>query len=171
MGKKRISLKGKGADLFFSDYSSPEATAQRSDMILPADEGAPPVRKSDESSASSMDDAIRRPSHPLPRQPQAASRAVDDLRASKHASTLTDTIEAVEAIRKTVKRPGKEVVYVRLTPEEKAHLADVVYTYRRQGIRTSDNELGRIAINGLLADFQEHGEHSLLAQVLAALDA
>ena len=80
--------------------------------------------------------------------------------------------ETIEAIRKVVKNPGKEdVLYVRLTKEEKDKLADISYTYKRQGIRTSDNEVVRVAINALLADYQTNGENSLLAIILASLHA
>src|SRR6266436_347475 len=65
--------------------------------------------------------------------------------ASKHASTLALSTEMIELIRKIVKNPGKEdVLYVRLTKEEKDKLADVSYTYKRQGMKTSDNEVVRI---------------------------
>ncbi len=92
--------------------------------------------------------------------------------ASKHASTLALSTEMIELIRKIVKNPGKEdVLYVRLTKEEKDKLADVSYTYKRQGMKTSDNEVVRIAINALLEDYKTHGETSLLATILASLHA
>jgi hypothetical protein len=167
MVSKRVSLKGKGADLFFGDFVS---------------EGAELAPLSDQIAPTSEDGAV--PAEPIAQEPSAAKARVPSVRrastreskgsrmpASNHASTLASKSDHVDAIRKVVKRPGKEVVYVRLTPEEKGQLADVVYTYKRQGVRTSDNELGRIAINGLLADYQENGEGSLLAKVLAALEA
>lgn len=80
---------------------------------------------------------------------------------------MTPTV--VEEIRKTVKQFGKEAATYRLTEAEKQQLADIVYTYKRQGYRTSDNELARIAINWLLLDYQEQGEQSILARVLEAL--
>jgi len=79
--------------------------------------------------------------------------------------------EAVESIRKTVKTLGREVSFVRLTPEEKGALAEVVYAYKRQGIKTTENEINRIAINALLIDYRANGDASLLARVLAALRA
>jgi len=74
---------------------------------------------------------------------------------SKQASTLSLSKDFLESIRKVVKNPGKEeVIYVRLTKEEKDSLADISYTYKRQGIRTSDNEVVRVAINALLEDYK-----------------
>ncbi len=72
---------------------------------------------------------------------------------------------------KTVKRIGKEVTFVRLTPEEKAHLSDIIYSYKRQGVKTSENEIARIGLNHLIADYEANGETSVLAKVLAALNA
>ena len=102
----------------------------------------------------------------IPNTMLASEKARND--ASKHASTL-----AVEAdlgvIHKTLKFIGKEVLYVRLTQEEKNRVADIEYTYQRQGIKTSGNEIGRIALNVLLADYQANGEQSILAKMLAEL--
>jgi hypothetical protein len=92
--------------------------------------------------------------------------------ASKHASTLALSSEALELIRKIVKNPGKEdVLYIRLSQEEKDKLGDISYTYKRQGIKTSDNEIVRIALNALLEEYKINGENSILAKIIASLHA
>jgi hypothetical protein len=58
---------------------------------------------------------------------------------------------------------------VRVSKDEKETLDDVTYTYKRQGIKTSDNEIVRVAINALLADYKINGANSLLAILLASL--
>ena len=93
---------------------------------------------------------------------------------SSHASTLSSTSpchpsEWVEATRKVVKMTGKEVAFARLTAQEKERLSDTVYGLRRRGIRTSENEVLRIAINQLLEDFDAGGDASFLRRVIAAL--
>ena len=96
----------------------------------------------------------------------------DSIDASEHASTLAIKPDIIEIIRKIVKTPAKEeVLYVRLTKEEKQQLGDIEYTYDRQDIDTSANELGRIAVNFLIADYKANGENSILAKVLTALHA
>lgn len=75
----------------------------------------------------------------------------------------------LEQIRKVVKQVGKEAATYRLTQAEKQQLADIVYTYKRLGCRTSDNELARIAISWLILDYQAQGEQSVLARVLETL--
>ena len=88
--------------------------------------------------------------------------------ASKHASTLAGE-GFIEETRKILKLLGKEVIYVRSTQEEKDHIGDIVYTLKRQGLKTSDNEICRIAINIILAEYKTNGEQSVLAKVLKAL--
>ena len=77
----------------------------------------------------------------------------------------------VEVVRKAVKQIGKEAATHRFTLEEKNHLADIEYTYKRRGIRTSENEITRIAINYFIEDYRQHGEESLLATILKRLNA
>jgi len=89
--------------------------------------------------------------------------------ASGHARMLAPDAQVIEGIRKTVKVTGKEVSFIRLTPDEKQELADIVYTYRRQGKKTTENEIARIALNYLLADYHASGELSVLARVIEAL--
>ena len=91
---------------------------------------------------------------------------------SNPASALASNQDSmVETIRKTVKSLGDKVAFTRVTPEEKGRLADVVYTYKRQGTKTSENEIIRIAISLLLEDFTKNGKESVLAQVIEALNA
>ena len=82
-----------------------------------------------------------------------------------------DDAALIETIRKAVKVTGKEVSFARLTPAEKSQLADIVYTYKRQGKKTSETEIARIAINFILEDYRAHGEQSILGRVLERLFA
>ena len=90
---------------------------------------------------------------------------------------LARKLARFHAIRRSGSRPsarwskttGKEVAFTRLTAQEKGRLTDVVYGFRRQGIRTSENEVLRIAINHLLEDFEANGKHSFLQKVIEAL--
>ena len=77
--------------------------------------------------------------------------------------------ELVEIIRRTVKKGGRIVSFVRLTQTEKDQLADIVYTYKRRGMKTTENEINRIAINFLLEDYKRNGEASMLVKVIEAL--
>jgi hypothetical protein len=100
---------------------------------------------------------------PLP-QTLSSSAALDASFSSNHG-------QMIETIRKTVKRLGKEATFCRFTPEEKTTLSDIIYTYKRNGTRTSENEVIRIAVNWLLENYQSDGRNSILAQVLDKLNA
>src|SRR4051794_27354652 len=76
-----------------------------------------------------------------------------------------------EVVRKAVKQIGKEAATHRFTLEEKNFLADIEYTYKRQGIRTGENEITRIAINYFVEDYRKNGEGSLLAKILKRVNS
>jgi hypothetical protein len=78
--------------------------------------------------------------------------------------------DMVEAVRKAVKQIGKEPATQRLTLEEKQALDDIEYSYKRQGIKTSGNEIIRIATNYIVRDYRKNGENSILAKVLQRLN-
>jgi hypothetical protein len=178
---KRVSLKGKGADLFFGDYAPEPPPVERSEPNIGDSDDPLAVDKvmdagsTVKNGAEPADGPATTPAPPRastePHAPPARAQARSH--ASKQASIniKNEGANAVEAIRKTVKTLGREVSFVRLTPEEKGALAEVVYAYKRQGIKTTENEINRIAINALLADYHARGEASLLARVLAALRA
>jgi hypothetical protein len=170
---KRVSLKGKGAELFFGGAADqaipPDEPGQAAETVaaLPEAPGAVDNGAGPEGASS-----------PAVRSPRSASPSPrDSKRASTLASTRASSIaneadaEVVESVRRVVKAPGKEVSFVRLTPAEKEELAAVVFAFKRQGVKTTETELNRIAINVLLADHRANGDGSLLARVLAALRA
>lgn len=181
MPSKRVSLKGKGADLFFGGtpaedervlpqpHESVEDPTAALDSTDPADTGAetpPPLpatpRRSRRRTAAEGSVGVPRDMSPVDQT--TSSSTPDSYPASSDA-------EVIESIRKVVKGTGREVSFTRLSPAEKGRLADIVYTYKRQGVKTSENEINRIAINLLLADYDTNGEESVLARVLAALQA
>ena len=85
---------------------------------------------------------------------------------------LTETEEDMtEAVRKAVRQIGKEPATQRLTLEEKQALAEIEYSYKRQGVKTSGNEIIRIATNYLVRDYQKNGAKSILAKVLQKLNS
>ena len=89
-----------------------------------------------------------------------------------HETTIPQTEdEILEVVRKAVKQIGKEAATHRFTLEEKHLLADIEYTYKRRGIRTSENEITRIAMNYFVEDYRKNGEHSLLAKALKRLNS
>jgi hypothetical protein len=76
-----------------------------------------------------------------------------------------------EIVRRAVKHIGKEAATHRFTIEEKNQLADIEYTYKRHGVKTSENEITRIAINYFIEDYRNNGEESLLAKILKRVNS
>lgn len=95
----------------------------------------------------------------------------DAMKPRNHATTVSryhDTI--IEAVRKAVKELGKEAATHRFTIEEKKALSDIIYTYKNRSIKTSENEITRIAVNYILSDYRESGKGSILNRVLQVLN-
>lgn len=157
----------KGQSAFFRSAPPPpaEPVISHQSTPLPQPEKSPvspavvPVERLEEQPPTVT--SLPKNQEPSPSASMQASNQASEL-ASYHASI-------VETIRKTVKGVGKEVMFVRLTQQEKEQLADIAYTFKRQGQKTSENEISRIAINFLLEDYKANGEQSILAQVLARL--
>ena len=90
-------------------------------------------------------------------------------KATMTPSNLDTTVSLIDKIRHEVKELGKEAATYRFTKSEKDALKDLVYIYGRQGVKTSENEIARIAINWLFEDNQANGEQSVIYLVLKAL--
>lgn len=109
---------------------------------------------------------------PLVDKTHQRNEATQPTQAGKLARSLAREQDSLlEEIRRALKPQGKEVSYVRLTQAEKDQLADIIYSYKRQGIRTTETEIGRIALNFLMEDYKQHGKASVLARLLEILHA
>jgi hypothetical protein len=95
----------------------------------------------------------------------------DTTTPSNHDTTVSryhDTI--IELVRKSVKEFGKEAATHRFTLEEKRAVADIIYTYKNSGIKTSENEIARISVNFIIEDYRENGANSILHKILEVLN-
>ena len=109
---------------------------------------------------------------PRPSDDTMTPRHHDTMVSRHHDTTIPQPeIDVFEVVRKAVKQLGKEAATHRFTLEEKNHLADIEYTYKRAGIRTSENEITRISINYIIEDYRQNGEESILAKILKRLNA
>jgi hypothetical protein len=77
----------------------------------------------------------------------------------------------IEEVRKALRKFGKEAATHRFTLEEKQEIAEIIFTFRQKNIRTSENEITRIAINWLILDYKKNKENSILHQSLRALNS
>lgn len=97
------------------------------------------------------------------------SRNRDNTVPSNHETVIPRHHDTVEIVRRAVKAVGKEAATHRFTIEEKRALAEIIFHYGQKGIKTSENEIARIAINYLIEDHTQNGETSILARVLHEL--
>jgi len=128
----------------------------------------PPVQKEKE-------ETIKEPKVKIPvktsNRDTTTPRYHDTTIPSNHAS-MQPSIHGVpiDIVRKAVKEFGKEAATHRFTEAEKKEIADLIYTYKNTGIRTSENEVTRIAVNFIIGDYKENGENSVLHKILEALN-
>ena len=134
-----------GQSVFFQKENAPKKPRTMDDAILGSD-------------PSTNHDTMRPINH------DAMTPRDHDTTVSRYHDT------SIETVRKAVKVIGKEAATHRFTSDEKLAIADLEYTYKRQGVRTSENQIARIAINFILQDHQENGENSLINRVLRALN-
>jgi hypothetical protein len=175
---KRVSVKGKGAALFF-DGETPELSQQpvtdqpvletsRSTLGTPADDDADAAEGYELREAQIEGAVATSASEPASWLASTLAPRPDGTRAGVPEADAADDL-LVELIRKTIKVPGREVAFIRTTPSEKARLADVAYTFKRDGKRISETDVARIGLNYVLEDFARRGDASMLARVIAAL--
>jgi hypothetical protein len=177
MPSKRVSVKGKGAELFFGDLAEPVPSPP--ELPEPAASTVPPVEPKAEPPGEALAPvgdpapaAATRPRRSPSSRRHASAPAPADAAAKKEsAAEPLDETATMELIGAIIKHPGREVSFVRLSPEEKARIADTVYAFKRQGLKVTETELHRIGLNYLLADYDQRGEASLLARLLARLKA
>jgi hypothetical protein len=110
-----------------------------------------------------------------PATPEAKSVKTATAPTKPSSSGARDTVipryrdTTLEYIQARVREFGKEAATYRFTAAEKQALSKLIYAYRGRGVRTTENEVVRIALNTLLEDHQSNGEQSLLAKVLRHL--
>jgi hypothetical protein len=140
-----------------------------------------PKNQSVDQQARLQENPISKPSSSKTQQQKEEKQILHDTMIPRHhdttipfnhdAMTPSHDDGIFELVRKSVKQIGKEAATHRFTLDEKNELADIEYTYKRQGIRTSENEITRIAINYFIEDYRQNGEQSLLAKILKRLNS
>lgn len=110
---------------------------------------------------------IKKPKLHKPEQPSSS----DTTTPRYHDTTVSQYQETIFGlVRKAVKELGKEAATHRFTLEEKRAISDIIYTYKNNGIKTSENEIARISVNFIIEDYRENGENSILHKILKALN-
>ena len=150
----------RGQSVFFPNYRKEKQPETHTDAAIPAPkvEDKKPVQQETTHTERFRDTAI----------PQYH----DTMTPNNHDTKIPlDEEDVLETVRKAVKQVGKEAATQRLTLEEKQALVDIEYSYKRQGIKTSGNEIMRIATNYIVRDYRINGENSILAKIIKRLNS
>jgi hypothetical protein len=141
----------------------PEAPAPEAPSVsaAPADPATRPAQRGARRSAN-------RPANPPGNRATTVSRNHGTAADSTGSDTLPD--DALELVRRAVRTLGKEAATYRFTQDEKRALSSIVYAYKERGIKTSENEITRIALNYLIDEYRRNSTASILARVLALLN-
>jgi hypothetical protein len=104
----------------------------------------------------------------IPRHHDTTIPSNHDTVIPRHHDTMTPRYhDTIRQVQNAIKKFGKEAATHRFTLEEKQAVAELIYNYKQKGIKTSENEIARIALNYLIANYHSQGEKSILAQVLS----
>jgi hypothetical protein len=154
---------GLDTSLLRSTRPVPEAPAPEapSASAAPADPATRPAQRGARRSAN-------RPTNPPGNRATTVSRNHDTTTDTTVSDTVPD--DALEVVRRAVRTLGKEAATYRFTQDEKRALSGIVYAYKDRGIKTSENEITRIALNYLIDEYRRNSTNSILARVLARLN-
>jgi hypothetical protein len=133
----------------------------------------PPTTDLDQPAATGQESPTHQPANQQPKRPRSTAKTASskaDTVIPRHRDTTRSEADQLELIRQAVRQIGKEAATHRFTLEEKRALKDIEYSYGARGVRTSENEITRIAVNHLIQDYRDNGENSILAQVLERLN-
>ena len=156
----RIQSELHGGSAFFPGYKGQDSPTVLTEVLKQEEKASPPPKEKKPAVNQKVNRDTMTPRH-------------HDTMVSRTHDTTTPQPETdiFEMVRKAAKQIGKEAATHRFALEEKNLLADIEYTYKRQGIRTSENEITRIAINYIIAEYKQNGEESILAKILKRLNS
>jgi len=163
---RRVSVKGKGADIFFGSYTTP----------APAEQPEPPQTDTpavpDDSTIATNQQTNKPTKQPTNKRTKAAtSRPTNQARvqdvqellslvAPVTAGLSSDTIWRMHAAQPVL------ATTFRYSSEELALLEDVVHEIsKRSGVKLSKQEVARLALDLVLRDYVERGEASIIAEL------
>jgi hypothetical protein len=148
--KKKLNEAAIANELHESAFFRPPVVVQKDEHPSPAPEILHPAEAT--------------PQTPLPPVPSdTTTPRYHDTVIPRHHDTI------IETTRRAAKQVGKEAATHRFTLEEKKALRSIARDYEEKEVKTSENEITRIAINYIIADYRAHRDESILARILKQL--
>ena len=148
---RRVSVKGKGADLFFGDYA-------------PAEQEPPGPAEEETAAAGELQaskQARKKASVQASKQARLQASQIEDNSAGLSMGVGPD---GAKAIWQTLRERATITNSFRYTQEELTRLEDALYEVKkRYGVSLSKQDVARLGLNLVLCEFAERGDSSLLA--------
>jgi len=152
---KRPSLKGKGADIFFSGEVPIATEPEIAERLTTARGPEVKPKSTDESLLASM-------------QASAPARQQPSKLASKQADPRGSTSTAAGAALDRIAAPGRITASFRFAEEELEALDDAVTEAKKKHrVRIAKQEVVRLGLAALLSDYEARGTASVLGQYIA----
>ena len=160
---RRVSVKGKGADIFFGSYTTP----------APAEQPEPPQTDTpavpDDSNIATNQQTNKPTKQPTNKRTKAATNRPTDQASVQELLSLVAPVTAglsSDAIwRMHAAQPVLATTF-RYSSEELALLEDVLHEVsKRSGVKLSKQEVARLALDLVLRDYAERAEASIIAEL------
>jgi len=156
---KRVSVQGKGADLFFGDLQAPEPVPEQ-----PGDEQGMPVEAPTPQALEQTNPST--PPDERSEQAQASKHASNGADGSEQNELISSVI--LDAIWRDLAEQATVTNAFRYTHEELGQLTDAIYELGKEhGTRVTKQEVARLGLNAILTDYQIRGADSLLSTFIA----
>jgi len=169
LNTENITNELEGASLFFTKSATPPNLPEPEKSII--DDKTAPKPDSPISTMKSTEAAHPEKTEKIKAKKVEQTNNRDTMTPRYHDTVIPRYQETIfPIVRKAVKELGKEAATHRFTIAEKKAISDILYTYKNNGIKTSENEIARISVNFIIEDYKQNGENSILHKILEALN-
>lgn len=157
---KRVTVRGKGADLFFGDLPPDPIDGDNDELVDDGNEIEPV-----EDSADIQEDAPLPPANPAVEQ---ESKHASNGQASGENNAELISSAILDAVWRDLAEQATVTNAFRYTHEELGQLTDAIYELGKEyGTRVTKQEVARLGLNAILTDYQIRGSESLLSSFIA----
>ena len=162
---RRVSMKGKGADLFFGEDAPKPLQPTLEPATPPA--STPPETATQASESASMHAVLqarkqesKKASLPVSKPARTQAHA-----AATQPATPAPADDALQAIWNDVASQASITNSFRYTTHDLTRLGDILYEVsKRHGVKLTKQDVARLGLNLVLWDFETQGDASLLSQ-------
>jgi hypothetical protein len=162
MTKRRVSVKGKGADIFFGDFSGAQGPAE------PPSEAATGAPEPDAAAPASDMLASKKASAQESKNARTRAskkRTIQDNATPPEADPVSPMHELLGSVWQPVSERATLTNAFRYTDRDLALLEDVLYDiHKRLRLKLTKQDVARLGLNAVLLDYQTHGDASLLGR-------